>query len=334
MNRLNKILLFVFALALLVPALPAAAQSRGGHGGGRSSGGFHGGGGGFRGGFGGRTRVFVGIGGGWGWGYWGWPGWYGYYGYPYGYPGYGYYDGARVYGPSSQYAVIDTDISPEEAQVYLDGRYIGTADDFDGNPDYLYLQPGRYRIEFRLEGYETLTRQIEARPGMKLDFTDKLRKIAGARRHGSYEHPRLQGEVQRYFGRNRDSVEAIVPSDQPADASVMAEPYDDDRDAPPPAPALRQPRRDGDQYGDRWRGGSRGESRTRLRLNFEPSDAAVYVDNRFVGTAEEVNSLERGVAISAGKHTVTVSRPGFRDKTTDVTVEPGRMQTLEISLGR
>lgn len=340
MNRLNRILLFVFALALLVPALPAAAQSRGGHGGGgRGGGGFHGGGGGFHGGgrFGGRTRVFIGVGGGWGWGYWGWPGWYGYYGPGYGYYD-GYYDGARVYGPSSRYAVIDTDISPEEAEVYLDGRYIGTADDFDGYPDYLYLQPGRYRIEFRLEGYQTLTRQIEARPGVKLDFTDKLRKIPGAKRYGSYERPRLQGgEIRRYFGKSRDSVEAIDPTEQPADASVMAEPDDDDYQAPPPqdrAPALRQPRRD--SYGDRWRAGqgSRMESRTRLRLNIEPSDAAVYVDNRFVGTAEEVNSLERGVAVSAGKHTVTVSRPGFRDKTADVTVEAGRTETLEISLGR
>jgi hypothetical protein len=234
------------------------------------------------------------------------------------------------------WGAVDTDVSPEEARIMLDGRYIGTADDFDGNPDYLYLQPGRYRIEFRLEGYQTLTRQIEARPGMKLDFTDKLRKIAGARRYGSYEHPRLQGgEVRRYVGRSRDSVEAVEPSEQPADASVMAEPDDDDRDAPPPqerAPALRHR----DAYGDRWRAGqgSRMESRTRLRLNIEPSDAAVYVDNRFVGTAEEVNSLERGVSISAGKHTVTVSRPGFRDKTADVTVEAGRMETLEISLGR
>jgi hypothetical protein len=333
MNRLNKILLFVFALALLVPALPAAAQSRGGHGGGGrgGGGGGHFGGGHFGGG-GRGGRVFIGVGGGWGWGYWGWPGWYGYYG-----PGYGYYDEGRVYGPSSRYAVIDTDISPEEAEVYLDGRYIGTADDFDGYPDYLYLQPGRYRIEFRLDGYQTLTRQIEARPGVYLDFTDKLRKIPGAKHRGSYEHPRLQGgEVRRYFGRSRDSVEAIDPTEPPAGASVMVEPDDDDRDAPPPAPALRQPRRDRDQYGDRWRAGqgSRAESRTRLRLNVEPSDAAVYVDNRFVGTAEEVNSLERGVSISAGKHTVTVSRPGFRDKTTDITVEPGRTETLEISLGR
>jgi hypothetical protein len=326
MNRLNRILLFVFALALLVPALPAVAQSHGGHGGG------HGGGGGFHGGghSGGHGRVFIGVGGGWGWGYWGWPGYYGYYG-----PGYGYE--GRAYGPSSQYAVIDTDISPEEAQVYLDGRYIGTADDFDGYPDYLYLQPGRYRIEFRLEGYQTLTRQIEARPGMHLDFTDKLRKISGAKQYGSYEqHPPQQGEVRRYYGRTRDSVEAIDPSHQGSDVSVMAEPGDDDGDAPPPQdhpPALRQPSRD--PYGE-WRGGqgSRAQARTRLRLNVEPADAAVYVDNRFMGTAEEVNSLERGVSITAGKHTVTVSRPGFRDKTSEITVEQGRTATLEISLSR
>jgi hypothetical protein len=325
MNRPSKVLLFAFALALLVPALPAsAAPGRGGHGGG----------GGGRGHFGGRTRVFIGVGGGWGWGYWGWPGYYGYYG-----PGYygGY--GRSAYGPESQWAVIDTDISPEEAQVYLDGRYIGTADDFDGWPDYLYLKPGRYRIEFRLEGYETLTRQIEARPGMYLDFTDKLHKIAGAKHYGSYERPRQQGEVRRYFGKRRDaSVEAIEPSDQSSGASVMAEESDGDHDAPPQdrAPALRQPRRDRDEYGERPRGGqgSRAEARTRLRLNVEPSDAAVYVDNRFVGTAEEVNSLERGVSVSAGKHTVTVSRPGFRDKTTDITVEQGRTETLEISLNR
>jgi len=63
---------------------------------------------------------------------------------------------------------------------------------------------------FNLEGYETLTRQIEAKPGMYLDFTDKLHKIAGAKHYGSYERPRQHGEVQRYFGRRRDGVEAIL----------------------------------------------------------------------------------------------------------------------------
>lgn len=321
MKRLNRILLLVLALAMLLPALPASAAP--GHGGGGRGGG--------RGGhFGGRTRVFVG-GGGWGWGWWGWPGYYGYYG-----PG---YDRPYAYGPSVEWARIDTDVSPEEAQIYLDGRYIGTADDFDGNPDYLYLKTGRYRIEFRLEGYETLTRQIEARPGMTLGFTDKLHKIAGAKQYGSYERPKQQGEVRRYYGKRRDSVEAIDPSSQPPEASVSAyEGSDEDRETPPAEdrPPARRPRRDRDQYGERgdWRGQSpKAEVRTRLRLNVEPSDAAVYVDDRFVGTAEEVNSLERGITVSPGKHTVTVSRPGFRDKTSDITVEQGRTETLEISLG-
>ena len=122
---------------------------------------------------------------------------------------------------------------------------------------------------------------------------------------------------------------------------MIAAEGDDDEDspeveAPAPAPPPRL-RRDRDSYGERWRGGERpraAETRTRLRLNVEPSDAAVYVDNRFVGTAEEVNSLERGVSIAPGKHTVTVSRPGFRDKTMDVTVEQGRTEELEISLNR
>jgi hypothetical protein len=316
MKRLNRILLLALALAMLVPALPASAAP--GHGGGGGRGGH----------FGGRTRIFVG--GGWGWGWWGWPGYYGYYGYG---PGYE----RQAYGPAAEWATIDTDISPEEAQVYLDGRYIGIADDFDGNPDYLYLKPGHYRIEFRLEGYETLTRQIEARPGVYLDFTDKLRKVRGAKQYGSYERPKQQGEVLRYYGKRRGSVEPVDPSWQPPEASASDAEGSDEDQAPPPEDRAPAPRPSRDQYGPRgaWRvsQSTRAEARTRLRLNVEPSDAAVYVDNRFVGTAEEVNSLERGVSVSPGKHTVTVSRPGFRDKTSDVTVEQGKTQTLEISLG-
>ena len=68
-------------------------------------------------------------------------------------------------------------------------------------------------------------------------------------------------------------------------------------------------------------------------MNVEPSDAAVYVDNKFVGTAEEVNSLERGIAVSPGKHTVTVSRPGFKDRAVDVDVQSGDTEKVEVSLG-
>ena len=316
MKRLNKLFLLALGLALLLPALPMTAvspvlaQRRGG---------------------GGRVRVFVG--GGWGWGWWGWPG---YYGPAYG-PGY-------AYGPGAQWAVIDTDISPEEARVYLDGRYIGTADDFDGWPDYLYLRRGHYRIEFRLDGFETVTREVDARPGTYLDFKDKMRKIPGAARHGSYETPRLEGGIRRYFGKRGPSSEAIIEERGDYDRGDEGEYVRPDRDGDR-EPPVREGDRERSERG--WRGSrppapreeetappATRSGRTRLRLQIEPSDAAVYVDNRFVGTAEEVNSLERGVSVAPGRHTVTVSRPGMKEKSIDVTVDAGKTEKLEVSLGR
>ncbi|HSS45741.1 MAG TPA: PEGA domain-containing protein [Thermoanaerobaculia bacterium] len=240
---------------------------------------------------------------------------------------------------------IDTDVSPEEARVYLDGRYIGIADDFDGYPDYLYLRRGHYRLEFKLDGYETKTVEIDARPGTKLDIDEKLHKIPGAKRYGSYETPTPEGGVQRFFGkRSGDSGQSVSEEDAtPGDNSAP-----DDRDRP--RASIEGEGRPQVSRDDRWRNPDNKEVsspqprvgaepggppvRSRLRLHVEPADAAVYVDDRFVGTAEEVGSLERGIAVSPGKHTVTVSRPGFKDRSVDVEVGAGESHPLEMTLER
>jgi hypothetical protein len=317
MKRLNWIFPLALGLILMLPAYPilAGGGGHGGHGGGGHGGG-HGG-------------VVVVGGGGWGWGWgWGWPGYYG----PGYYPG---YDGYAPYGQYGQrrWAAIDTDISPEEAYVYLDGRYIGTADDFDGHPDYLYLGPGHYKIEFQLPGYESITKEVDAHPGMYVDFKDHLRKVPGQKQYGSYETPKLDGEIQRFFAKRRGGNNtAVDPYAQPQGYEGENPNSNPEGYPPQPAPAP-QPRR---QSGQEWRGGhvNVAPAGTRLRLTIQPPDAAVYVDNRFVGTAEEVNSLERGLAVSPGKHAVTVSRPGLRDGAGEVNVAEGETAKLEISLTR
>jgi len=66
---------------------------------------------------------------------------------------------AWAYGPEGggmagySLTTVATGVTPENALVYLNEVLIGIADDFDGKSDYLYLRPGRYRIEFRLSGY-------------------------------------------------------------------------------------------------------------------------------------------------------------------------------------
>ena len=246
--------------------------------------------------------------------------------------------------------------------MYLDGKYIGTADDFDGWPDKLYLRPGHYRLEFRLSGYEPKVLDVDARAGQQLKVDDKLAR-GGPRTVQQSDPPKLEGNVQRYFGKRRDrGGDGVRPymgrgSDSRGTDSYMGEDEDgpdgdwdanadSDRDqapaaprspAPPPAPAPRS---------DAWRGdrrpadasvSARPESRRdrgRLKLSVEPSDAVVYIDDRFVGSADELASMERGIVVSPGKHTVTVSRPGYRDKSRDVTVDAGKTETVEISLAR
>jgi len=278
----------------------------------------------------------------WGFGfgsYWGWG--YPYYGY-YGYGSYSPYGHSGLY-PSRDWAAIDTDVSPEGARVYLDGTLIGTADDFDGHPDFLYLRRGRYSIEFRLDGFDTRTIEIQARPGKKLQIGESLKKIPGAKQYGSYEPVEPEGGLRRFWGKRRDRTEPFEDEDEIYGARPDRRQRDRDEDEEEADEDEVDSRRTEPGRRDDWREGRRPRESVekrqesedaRLRLRVEPSDAAVYLDDRFVGTAEEINSLGRGIAVSAGRHTVTVSRPGFEDRTVEVEVDAGETQELKVELKR
>lgn len=49
----------------------------------------------------------------------------------------------------------------------------------------------------------------------------------------------------------------------------------------------------------------------RLKLEVEPSDASLYLDGRFLGTAEDLGRLRKGLILAPGKHTIQVVRPGY-----------------------
>ncbi|HXM78084.1 MAG TPA: PEGA domain-containing protein [Thermoanaerobaculia bacterium] len=324
----KKMLLLAAIVALALPAASAVAAPRA-----SGRGGFHGGG--FRSGF----RPYYGFYGGPSWGYrWGWYGWPAYYGY------YGYYRGPNGY-IAANWASVKTDVSPDEARVYLDGKYIGTADDFDGWPDKLYLRPGHYRLEFRLSGYEPKVVEVDARRGTELKIDDKLRKAPPGARSES-DPPKIEGDVPRFYGKrsDRDIARPYGRQDEDADEDFDSDDRRparyrdrDERDDADRAPARRSE--------DTWRRGTRrpdasistrpdGRDRSRLRITAEPSDAAVYLDDRFVGSADELASMERGIVVSPGKHTVTVSRPGYRDRTADVQVDAGKTESVKVSLSR
>ncbi len=123
---------------------------------------------GFRGGFG-----FRGFYGGFWPGYYAWAPfgynwWPGYYGYGYGYYGYHNYDGGlklKVTGPN-----------PKRADVYADGAYVGTVDDFNGVFQKLTLAPGPYTIEIRANGYQPLTVKVRIEPDTTITYRGHMQK--------------------------------------------------------------------------------------------------------------------------------------------------------------
>jgi hypothetical protein len=106
----------------------------------------------------------------WGFGSWGlgfyfWdPYWYGGWGYsPYVY-GYGYAGGYYDVGS------VKLLIKPRDAQVFVDGYYVGIVDEFDGNFQQLRLEEGPHVIEVKKEGFAPLEFKVR----VTFDHTIKL----------------------------------------------------------------------------------------------------------------------------------------------------------------
>ncbi|MCP3959641.1 MAG: PEGA domain-containing protein [bacterium] len=129
-----------------------------------------------------------------GYGYYGYDPFYGYSPYYYGYSPYYYgtpYFGTRTYYRANEYGSgggggsrygdgglggLDVDVRPDKAEVWIDGSYVGVADQYDGFPTYLWLEEGTYEIAFYLEGHETIFRQYTIYPGVIIDVDDRMRE--------------------------------------------------------------------------------------------------------------------------------------------------------------
>jgi hypothetical protein len=119
-------------------------------------------------------------------------GYYGGYGYdPWaygagGYGGYygGYYDpwyGGYPSSPQTSSTYSDEGslrlkLKPRNAEVYVDGYFVGVVDDFDGIFQRLHLDSGPHRVEVRAPGYETLGFEVRITPDHTTTYQGELKK--------------------------------------------------------------------------------------------------------------------------------------------------------------
>lgn len=88
------------------------------------------------------------------------------YAYPYPVPAYGY----PIVAPGAAYGGISFGINPGDADVYVDGEYVGPARDFDGAAPPLTLSAGMHRIEMQAPGFEPLVFDVNVVPGQVMPY--------------------------------------------------------------------------------------------------------------------------------------------------------------------
>lgn len=106
--------------------------------------------------------------------------------------------------------VIETDIRPKKAEVWIDGELVGEARDFNGRWDRLWVAPGEHVLEFRRSGYRRLRVFIDLEPAGYVQIVDELEP-------GSGPDPRSTEGPAATNGSRRGSLHFDI---LPADAAV------------------------------------------------------------------------------------------------------------------
>lgn len=224
------------------------------------------------------------------------------------YPGY-------YYGRSWASARIE--VKPRDAQVFIDGYFVGVVDQFDGVFQRLDVPTGEHEITVYLPGHKTYKQKTLFRPGEGYHFRAILEPLPA----GAAAEPAPQ-----------PSSAGPDPSRDPRDPS--RDPYNDPRDPRDPYERPRDPGRTQpppDRPGDR-RDDRAPESRDfgTLNIRVQPGDAVVIIDG------ERWDSPEGGsrviVQLAGGSHRVEVRKDGFKPYTSTVQIRPGETQSLNVSL--
>ena len=95
--------------------------------------------------------------------------------------GSGWYDpyppGGYSYGYREGYdGALKLKVTPRQAEVFVDGYFAGSVDDYDGVFQQLRLEPGPHRIEVRLDGYEPLSFEVRITPERTITYKGELER--------------------------------------------------------------------------------------------------------------------------------------------------------------
>ena len=241
---------------------------------------------------------------------WG-PGYYGYYGYgPY------YQVQIPIYGRGRGYGYdrsgsIRLQVSPRQAEVFVDGYFAGTVDDFDGVFQRLNIEPGDHEVQVYLAGYRAFTQRFYLQPGKSFNIKHAMEPL----RPGEQASPRPDPASGAGQGPGDNDGGGIARG---AGRGARGE------------GAGRGEARGARGEGRGGRAGGPAEGFGSLSLRVQPADAEVLIDGE-----PWRGSLENGplvVQLGNGPHHIEIRREGYRSYLTDLGIVSGQTRTLNVAL--
>ena len=211
------------------------------------------------------------------------------YPYPYG----GWY---RPYGPAhlDDSTSLRLQVSPRETQVYVDGYYAGTVDDYDGMFQRLHLEPGHHDITLYLPGHRTTSQGIF----LQDRGTFRIRHTMEPLGPGEIADPRP------------------VPPPGAASAPRPSRDRAPSRGVDPPESDVVR--------GDASFGA--------IAIRVQPADAELLIDGeRWDGPGDDEALV---VQIAPGVHRIEARKEGYRTYSAEVTVTAAETTPLNVSLPR
>jgi len=219
---------------------------------------------------------------------------------PYWYPPAYAYQSPYYYGGG---ASLRLQVSPHETEVFIDGYFAGTVDDFDGFFQRLNLEPGEHDLELYLPGHRSVQQKVYLQPGK----TFRVRHDMESLRPGD--------------------AEPVRPAGGPAPTAATTR-----RGPPPPNPSAAPERRAPVEPREPRTAPARVNDYGTLALRVQPADAEVLIDGEKWAGSQGDDRLE--VQLSTGQHNLEVRKDGFRIYSTDVTIRGGETSTLNVALRR
>lgn len=208
-------------------------------------------------------------------------------------------------------SAVRIEVSPKDAEVYVDGYYAGIVDDFDGTFQRLRLPPGGHEIVIRRDGFRSVRENVY----LTIDSFHRIRRTLEPLPAGEPNEPRP------------------TPLSPPAGPGRPGE-YPPAPGAPPVPPGARWPpvqRMPAPEPPEPSTPGATTASGA-LIIRVQPADAEIVIDGeRWRGPEGDERLV---IQVPEGMHRVEVRKDGFATFSTEVEVRQDETVPLNVSLSR